>query len=413
MPKARPEGNLRKRTDGTWEYRATIPGRTKSGNQRSRSFYGQTRTVALGKYKAWLEQGQPRAPERMTVNALLDRYHATLEHLEDSTKAYARDNAKPARKEFGERTVGSLHELELASWVNGLKKRNGQPLGDVARRHAYDVLARALKLARKLKVIRESPLEGVPRPGVAKKKRLVWNPEQALDFLDAARTSSLSALYLIAIATGMRRQELLGLRWKDVNAKTGVLEVRHTVTMIDGQAVAKERAKNAWSVRDVPVHPEVFVALEQHRARSVEGIQHPDWKDHGLVFPNSIGGPMHERTLWAEHERLIALSGVPRITIQGLRRTYASLARLNKIDIKIVSERLGHASTQTTTEIYQQTYAESHRDAAMSMADFLGSRPAPQPTSEPENSTQQNTHTPPDPPKHTPIQTRRKLRPKR
>jgi integrase len=207
VPKARPEGNLRKRTDGTWEYRATIPGRTKAGRQRSRSFYGPTRAAALAKHRTWLEEGQPSAPERMTVAALLDRYQATLVHLEDSTKAYARDYAKPARKEFAERTVASLHELELAGWVNGLKKRNGQPLGDVARRHSYDVLHRALELGRKLKVIKANPLSDVPRPGVARKKRLVWNPEQAINFLDAARGSSLSALYLIAIATGMRRQE--------------------------------------------------------------------------------------------------------------------------------------------------------------------------------------------------------------
>jgi integrase len=182
--------------------------------------------------------------------------------------------------------------------------------------------------------------------------------------------------------------------------------------MINGQAVARERTKNVSSIRDVPVHPEVFAALERHQAQQEES-KHSSWHDHGLVFPNAAGDPMHERTLWSEHERLIALSGVPRITIQGLRRTYASLARLNKIDIKVVAERLGHASTQTTTEIYQQTYAESHRDAAMSMADFLGSRPAPEPTREPEKSTHQTTHERIDSGNSRPTQTRRKLRPKR
>jgi integrase len=408
VPKARPEGNLRKRPDGTWEYRATIPGRTKAGRQRSRSFYGPTRAIALTKHRTWLEEGQPSAPERMTVAALMDRYQATLAHLEDSTKAYARDYAKPALKEFSERTVGSLHELELAGWVNGLKKRNGQPLGDVARRHSYDVLHRALELGRKLKVIKLNPLSDVPRPGVARKKRLVWNPEQALDFLDVARESFLSAMYLIAIATGMRKQEFLGLRRADTIWASNLFKVRHTVTVINGKSIARERTKNVSSLRDVFVHPEVMEAVRLHLIRQ-EASKPSNWQDHDLLFPNPDGTPMRDATLRAEHERLIALSGVPRITIQGLRRTYASLARLNKIDIKIVAERLGHASTQTTTEIYQQTYAESHRDAAMSMADFLGSRAAP----EPEIFTHQITHERIDSGNSRPTQTRRKLRPKR
>jgi integrase len=176
--------------------------------------------------------------------------------------------------------------------------------------------------------------------------------EEARALLAAAAGTRFEVLFVLALKTGMRRGELLALRWEDVDLDKGVLQVRGTLRRTrEGLRIGTP--KTAAARRKVVLSPSSVAALGRHRARQQQERQAAGdlWQDFGLVFPNTLGRPMEPRCLLSDVYRpLLERAGLPPITFHTLRHTAATLLLAEGEHPKVVQELLGHAQVSITLD---------------------------------------------------------------
>jgi integrase len=192
-----------------------------------------------------------------------------------------------------------------------------------------------------------------------------WSAEEAQAFLAVADQSGHGPLWLLALTTGLRRGELLGLRWKDVDLEHGVLHVRQTVIALRGHA-AFSQPKTPRSRRSAALLDPVTLALREHKRRqnAPRLALGATWQDHDLVFCTGLDTPINPDNLKRDYERLIALAGVPRIRIHDVRHTFTTHALAGGANVKAVSEAIGHADISITLRTYAHVLPEQRREVA-------------------------------------------------
>jgi integrase len=165
--------------------------------------------------------------------------------------------------------------------------------------------------------------------------------------------------------TGMRRGEILGLRWEDVDLDAGVLRVSGALQRIDGE-LRRAAPKTRQSRRPVSLPAQVVVALQAHRARQREErlAVGPDWVNSGYVFASTVGTPIDPRNLTRTFEELIAKTQVRRVRFHDQRHCFATLQLANNVPARVVMEELGHTQISTTLDVYSHVTQTLHREAA-------------------------------------------------
>ncbi|MFD7065974.1 tyrosine-type recombinase/integrase [Streptomyces sp. NPDC059913] len=211
---------------------------------------------------------------------------------------------------------------------------------------------------------------------------MVWTPEQAgafLDFLADFRHRLLPLFHLITFR-GLRRGEACGLRWSDFNTETGELTIA-TQLVQDGWDVVESAPKTDSGERIISLDEYTVEVLEAHRAaQAAERLEWGDaWQDTGRIFTQENGEWIHPGTLTDMFERFIELSGLPAIRLHDLRHVAASLMLAAGVDVKIVSETLGHSDSRITRDIYQSVMPKAARDAAEATAAMVPRGAARQP----------------------------------
>jgi integrase len=164
----------------------------------------------------------------------------------------------------------------------------------------------------------------------------------------------------------MRRGEVLGLKWEDLDLGKGLLAVKRTLSRGTGGAYTFGTPKTAHGRRSIALPPSVVGSLQMHRIRQVERRLESEapYHDQSLVFANEIGEPLHPNSVAYQFKRLISQAGVPVIRIHDLRHTSATLMLANNVHPKIVQERLGHANISMTLDRYSHVTMDMQRDAA-------------------------------------------------
>jgi integrase len=193
--------------------------------------------------------------------------------------------------------------------------------------------------------------EAVKAPQALKKEVKPLNPTQIKALISAARGDRLEALYLFAIHTGLRRSEILGLKWTDVDLEAGNLSVQRSLD-INGTFNPPKRNK---SRRTVKLTDQAIEALKSHRARQNEERLRLGslWIDHDLVFPNWLGKPMNRHNLYhREFKPLLKKAGLSGFTFHSLCHTCATLLCSKNVNPKIVQEMMGHANISQTMDTY-------------------------------------------------------------
>jgi integrase len=183
-------------------------------------------------------------------------------------------------------------------------------------------------------------------------------------FLEVARNDGWGALYALAIQTGMRRGELFGLRWDDVNLDNGWLHVRQALAH-DGKSFSLP--KTAKGRRRIRLTPEAIESLKRHRiAQHQERLKQGSlWRDHGLVFCSSVGTPMGpDNFVKRQYKPLLRRAELPYIRFHDLRHTFASLLMPNVQNPQIVQEMLGHSRISTTLDVYSHLSQDVQEEAA-------------------------------------------------
>ncbi len=200
----------------------------------------------------------------------------------------------------------------------------------------------------------------------------VWDAEQLRQFLDGIRDHRLHPAYYLAANTGMHRGEVLGLRWRDVDLDTRRLSVHQAVISV-AYALQVADVKTGTSRRTIDLDPRTIAVLRSWRKHQLEerlalGGQH---EDHGLVFARPEGTPIHPDLSSKTFDRLVNRSGLPVIRLHDLRHSHASLLLKSRVPVKVVSERLGHATPAFTMTVYQHVLPGMQAEAATTFADLL------------------------------------------
>jgi integrase len=205
-----------------------------------------------------------------------------------------------------------------------------------------------------------------------RKELRTWTADQARSFLDGVTDDRLYAAWLLAVSTGMRRGEILGLRWEDVDLDALRLSVRQTCITVDYR-IEFSTPKTKRSRRSIALDRGMVSALRAHRKRQMEerlAIGYL-YSDSGLVFTKVDGKPLHPDYFSQAFDRLVRRSRLPRIRVHDLRHTYATLALAAGIHPKVVSERLGHSTVAFTMDVYSHAVPGMEADAAEKIAALI------------------------------------------
>lgn len=253
--------------------------------------------------------------------------------------------------------------------------QDGKALSPNTVRRVHATVHRALRDATRWGHLQRNPASVAvkPRqPAVGARDITTWSATEVRKFLDTVSSDRLSAMWRVAAMTGMRRGELVGLRWTDVNLAAQRLAVRQTVTGI-GSRVAFGEPKTKRGKRSVALDRETVQALstwrmvQEHERAAWGGA----WESTGLVFTRENGALVHPDLLTTWFRLRAGEAGVTLIRLHDLRHTHASLALQAGIPAKVVSERLGHATVAFTLDVYSHVVPGLQEDAAERIAALM------------------------------------------
>jgi len=253
--------------------------------------------------------------------------------------------------------------------------KRGRPLSPSTIRRVHAVLRSALNTAVKRRLIPYSPAEHIELSPENPKRPKPWSVGESHLFLDHVATDRLAPLYELMLTTGLRRGEAIGLRWEDVDLEGSVLFVTQQITEVHGRAVVGT-PKTKRGTRLVPLDAETVSMLRRHReAHDLERVAWgPAWNEAGLVFTREDGRLLRPEYATRHFQALAAAMGLPAIRLHDLRHTHASLALAAGVEMKVVSERLGHSQISVTADLYTHVSRGVGQAAADQIAGVLRGR---------------------------------------
>jgi integrase len=239
--------------------------------------------------------------------------------------------------------------------------------------HIHRTLSKALKQATDDGLIPRNAAGPVkpPRPRTEEIRPL--GREQVRALFEASRGDRLETLYVVAVTAGLRRGELQGLKWEDVDLDAGTLQVRRTLSEPKGGYIFE--TPKSGKGRNIRLTQKAAAALREHRKRQLEErMEHGAlWRDHGLVFPSGIGAPLLGGNLNRTFKATLQCAGLPRSTrFHDLRHTCATLLLRQGVHVKFVQELLGHADISLTLNVYSHVLPDMGDAAAGAMDAALG-----------------------------------------
>jgi len=253
--------------------------------------------------------------------------------------------------------------------------KRGRPLSPGTIRRVHAVLRSALNTAVRRRLIPYSPAEHIELAPENPKRPKPWSVGESRLFLDHVATDRLAPLYELMLTTGLRRGEAIGLRWEDVDLEGSALFVIQQITEVHGRAVVGT-PKTKRGTRLVPLDAETVSMLRRHReAQDLERVAWgPAWNEAGLVFTREDGRLLRPEYATRHFQALAAAMGLPAIRLHDLRHTHASLALAAGVEMKVVSERLGHSQISVTADLYTHVSRGVGQAAADQIAGVLRGR---------------------------------------
>jgi integrase len=372
--RANQEGSVYKRKDGRWVASIVLE------NGKRKSIYCKTQQEAIKavrKANQDKDQGVLLSGEDQTLDTFLTSW------LQDTIK-----NKVRARTHERYCELLQLHVLPILGKVQlqkllpqHLQKLYNQKLEEgyapQTVKHIHRVLHRALGDALRWQLVVRNVCDAVDPPRVPKKEMQALTGEQALQFLEAAAGDPLEALYVLALTTGMRQGELLGLKWEDLDLALGTVQVRRTITRLTKKGFTVSEPKTAKSRRKIHLTRLAIEALKRHRIRQNEAklAAGPAWDEQGWVFCNKVGRPIEVGNMIRRSFRLILTkAGLPIIRFHDLRHSAASLLLSLGVHAKIVQELLGHSQISLTLDTYSHVLPSLQEEAVNRLNTLLSTR---------------------------------------
>jgi integrase len=362
----------------TWTYEVDLapPGAPRRRQRKGGFATKKAALTALNDVLSKLAEGSCVPASRLTVGEYLDEWLQTVRSgmrpgsFDASTihvNAYIKPRLGGVRLQaLGRRTVKAFY-AELA--VSGRTRSEGG-LGDKTIHNVHRTLSKALDDAVEDGLLGHNPARGTHKlPESAEQES--WTAEELREFLELHANDRQFTLWRFAAFTGLRRGELVGLRWRDVDLGAG------------RAFVVQQRAKGGGTVntgrlkgkrgRPVTVDPKTVEVLRQHRTAQLEAkaFLGEGYQDHELVFCHEDGKPLHPDSVTKRFARLVRATDLPTLTFHGLRHTHATVLLRALVHPKVVQERLGHSSIQVTLDVYSHAVPALQGDAALRFAEIV------------------------------------------
>jgi integrase len=194
-----------------------------------------------------------------------------------------------------------------------------------------------------------------------------------LSLVQEAPSKQWAAFFLVAATTGMRRGEVMGLRWADLDLDRRSVKVQRSAQRIKGSGMTLCEPKTARGRRSIALTMAAAEALRAHRSDQAEHRLKlgPLWKEQDLVFPNDLGGLLEEATVTRVFKRTLSAAGLPAIRLHDLRHTAATMLMEQAINPKVVQEMLGHSTIAITLDIYSHVTPHMQAEAAAALDNLL------------------------------------------
>jgi integrase len=371
------EGSIyQRKEDNKWVGSITL------GNHKRKVFYGKTRKEVQEKMKVALHEQQQGTLVKTTSQTVAQ---FLADWLENTHRRLVRPRTYERYSEvihlhilpaLGHYQLQKLTAQHVQAFYT---KKEDEGLASTTIHYYHSVLHNALSTAVKWGLISKNVCDLASPP---RKERYEIKPltmEQAQTLLATVRGHKWEALFTLALATGMRRGELIALKWQDINLKTGTLQVVRVLTRVPTNMPKREHVyveaepKTQKSRRSVLIAPFALEALKEHRVRQLEAKLKagPFWQEHDYVFCTLHGTHLGPNHVVEEFKLLLKKAGLPDIRFHDLRHSAATLLLSLGVHPKIVQELLGHTQISMTMDVYSHMLPGMQQDAMSRLNDVF------------------------------------------
>lgn len=380
MPKKRGnnEGSITKRSDGRWMARVTVGRNPDTGKLQRVSLYGKTREAvaeAMSRALSDKSRGAFVRPEKVTLGEWLDMW--LNDYKKPGVRPATYDTYEVAIRCHIKSLVGHIPLKDLRpenlQWLYNEKLKAG--LSPKWIRQIHIVLHGALKQAIKNQLVVRNVSEATILPKVANKEIQPLTLDEVNRLLAVIKEDRLYPAILLEFGTGLRRGELLALRWQDVDLQAGLLYVRqslvrvgnHTATGDDRKTrLIFQEPKTPQSRRTIPLAEDILEEIKRHKARVAQEklfLSPGLYQDHGLIFCRADGRPLQPRSFGKYFAGIVKRAGLPHFRFHDARHTFATLMLELGESPKTVQTMLGHSNIAITMDLYSHVSLELEKRA--------------------------------------------------
>ncbi len=378
------EGSVyRRHSDGRWVGVAEVRGSGR--NRRSRKYvHGRTRAEVVRKLldvQTRLAAGLPPPDDRMTVGLWLDRWDGQIDKkaykTQVSYRQVVRDYLRPDWA-LGTVRLTALNPDRVQQWLDELAERDVPP---PTVKYSLDILRIALKAAMRADlIVRANPASLVQAPRWRKRKAKPFTATEAAGFLGAIREHRLYPLIVLALTAALRRGELLGLTWSNVDLDSGVLHVTQQLQRMTGRGLVTSPTKTERSEAPVALAGITVRTLQAHRAALIEErlVAGNEWRGsadpvaaEAFVFVNEVGMRLDPDNVYRTFKEMLKTAQLADRRLHDSRHTTASLLAALGVPPAVAADVLRHSKVTTTLNVYTHADLRQQREAAAKLDDLL------------------------------------------
>lgn len=366
--------------EATWRFEVLVSPPGAPRKRVTKTGFGTKRQAlsALSKLQGAVESGELVEPNKVTLKAFF--FESWLPTV---SRTLAPSTLRSYTDILRARVVPTLGSVPLqaltAAQLNGLysklgtdgRSNGGGPLAARTVRYTHTVIRKSLKDAARWGMVPRNVADLADPPKATKtRKWTTWSPGEIRCFLEHAEGDRLAPLWELAVNTGMRRGELLGLRWEDIDLEKGTVAIRRALVVVGYEVVISQTKTDR--ARVIALDPGMVAILKEWRRIQLEERMAwgPAYRDSGYLFTKEDGSELHPDRVSKLFDRLVASSDLPRIRFHDLRHTWATTALAAGVHPKIVAERLGHGSIQITLDTYSHVMPQQDRAAGELVANL-------------------------------------------